>query len=164
MDFQKIIFIRKEGYVSIEAVFSMVVFFMVFFLTLAIFTYVQPHSSLQRELHTLATIAERQGGLTAQDIEEFENRLQAHIFILESSIPVEVTAVAYPSNQDVSDVSPIGDTTGTPYITRNSKEVIVVSASVPANSQMLKPLAEFFGVDNVSDTYGLSETVMSERY
>lgn len=164
MKYQKGVYVRKEGYVSIEALASMIVFFMVFFLTLAFFTYIQPHSSLQRELHVLATVAERQGGLTPQDVLEFETRLQDYNFILESSTPIQVTAVAYPSAQDVSDVIPVGGTLGDPYITRSSKEVIVVTATVPANSQMLKPIAEFFGVDSVSDQYLLSETVMSERY
>lgn len=159
-------FSRKEGYVSVEAVIAMSFFFIVFFLTLAFFTYIQPYSSLQREVHTLATIAERQGGLTAQDIQDFEGRLQEYSFIRTSSDGVQVTAITYPNYNDVSDVVPLGGdgSVGTPYISRNTKEVITITATIPANSTMLKPLAEFFGVDTISDTYQISESVLSERY
>lgn len=159
-------FSRKEGYVSVEAVIAMSFFFIVFFLTLGFFTYIQPHSSLQREVHSLATIAERQGGLTASDIAEFESKLQTYSFIQQSSNPIEVTATTTPNNIDVSDVVPLGGdgTVGTPYVTRNSKEIISITATIPANSAMLRPIAKFFGVDSVSDYYEISESVLSERY
>lgn len=160
------LFSRKEGYVSVEAVIAMSFFFIVFFLTLGFFTYIQPHSSLQREVHTLATIAERQGGLTAQDIVDFKDKLQTYSFIQQSSNPIEVTAITSPNDIDVSDVVPLGGdgTVGTPYITRNSKEVITITATIPANSTMLRPIAKFFGVDSISDYYEITESVLSERY
>jgi Flp pilus assembly protein TadG len=159
-------FSRKEGYVSVEAVIAMSFFFIVFFLTLGFFTYIQPHSSLQREVHTLATIAERQGGLTAQDIQDFKDRLQTYSFIQQSTNPIEVTAVTSPDNTDVSDVVPLGGdgTVGTPYVPRNSKQIINVTATIPANSTMLRPIAKFFGVTSLSDYYEISESVLSERY
>lgn len=159
-------FSRKDGYVSVEAVIAMSFFFIVFFLTLGFFTYIQPHSSLQREVHTLATIAERQGGLTAQDIADFKEKLQTHSFIQQSPYATEVTATTYPSQDDVSDVIPLGGdgSVGTPYVTRDSKEIITITATIPANSTMLRPIANFFGVDSISDYYEISESVMSERY
>jgi len=154
---------KKEGYVSIEAVIAMSFFLVVFFLTLGFFTYIQPHSTLQREVHTLATIAERQGGLTAEDIENFEIKLQSYRFIQDSSIPILITATTQPGDLDVSDVTPFGEE-GEDYISRNSKEIITVTATLPSNSSMLKPLANFFGVETISDYYIISESVMSERY
>lgn len=160
------LFSRKDGYVSIEAVLAMSFFMIVFFLTLAFFTYMQPYSTLQRDVHVLATTAERQGGLTAQDIDLFKDKLNAYSFIQSSPNPIEVTAVTKPTNLDVSDVTALGSqgTAGTPYVPRSSKEVIVVTANIPANSTMLKPIANFFGVDSISDYYQISESVLSERY
>lgn len=160
---RKDVFSRNDGYVSVEAVIAMSFFFIIFFLTLAFFTYVQPYSNLQREVHTLATIAERQGGLTNEDILEFETKLQAYSFINESPNPIIVTATTSPSGTDVSNVTPLGEE-GNDYVPRSSKEIITVTAVVPANSAWISAVANFLGVTNISDTYTLSETVMSERY
>lgn len=159
---------RNEGYVSIEAVFAMSFFLIMFILVIGFFTYIYPYTSLQREVHVLASIAERQGGLTPQDISDFQDKIsQQHDFIQNSPLGVEVTAVTQPSGTDVSNVIPLGEEPSpdtTDYIHRDSKEVINITVTVPANTAMLKPVADFFQVKSFTDTYVLTEPVMSERY
>lgn len=154
---------QKDGYVSIEAVVAISFFLMIFFLTLAFFTYIQPHSAIQREVHVLATIAERQGGLTPADISLFEEKLQSYPFIRNSSKNIEVSAVSQKSGIDVSNVTPLG-LSGNHYITRDSKEIITITAKVPSNNTLMKPILNFFGIEFMSDYYIISESVLSERY
>lgn len=153
----------KSGYVTIEAVLAMSFFVIVLFLSIGFFTYIYPQTTLQREIHTLATIAERQGGLTQTDIEQFKEKLNQYDFIRYAPSEIEVTAVTSESGIDASNVSPLGSS-GTQYITRGSNEIINITVKVPANDGLIRPIAEFFNVTDLSDHYVLSESVMSERY
>jgi len=153
----------ESGYISIEAVFAMSFFIATFILTLGFFTYVYPYTLLQKEVHVLATVAERQGGLTAEDVENFRDSLQKYLFMQNRVDDIEVNAVTSPSGLDAMNVTPLGES-GDNYIKRESKEVIEIVVRIPSNNQMIKPVARFFGITDVSDYYTLTESVMSERY
>jgi len=149
---------NRDGYVSIEAVFAMSFFLIVFILVLGFFTYVYPYSNIQREVHALATLAERQGGLTADDIANFETSLEKYDFINNSTLDTEVIAITSPSGIDATNIS------STNYVSRDSLEVINVTVKVPSNNLFIKPVAKFFGVTSLSDYYVFVEPVMSEKY
>ena len=152
----------KDGFVAVESVFAMSFFLIVLLLSLAFFTYIQPTTQIQRELHTLATIAERQGGLTDADISYFVSQVSKHDFVDERKNEIVVKAVTYPSNLDVSNVDPI-NSSGKNYVPRTSKEVINIYVEVPANDQLLRPLVNFFKVTELPEKYKMKESVMSER-
>lgn len=153
----------KEGSVSVEAVFAMSFFMIFFLLTIAFFTFMYPQISLQKEVSALATITERQGGLTELDIEEFRNSLQGYKFISDSPNSIIVEAETSPSGILAIGVTPIGEE-GENYISRDSKEIIRLKVKIPSNSGYLKRVGAVFGIKNVSDYYYFTEPVMSERY
>lgn len=152
---------EKRGFVSVETVFAMSIFLAFFMLVLGFFSYVYPYTNLQREVHVLATIAERQGGLTPEDIANFKSRLEAYPFIQQTD-QVDVFAYVADTLEDVTDVTPLG-VEGDHYVKRDSKDLIVVEVRVPSNGKLLRSAAKFFGVDGISDQYILKETVASFR-
>lgn len=154
---------RKSGFVSIETVFAMSFFLIFFFLVIGFFTYVYPYSVLQREVHALATLAQKQGGLTLEDVQNFEDRVVQYRFVDISKEDIEVTAVAIPSNMEAIGIDSL-DEAGNNYIKRDSKEFIQLTVTIPSYNEVLTPIARFFGVNNVMERYTFRETFMSERY
>ena len=154
---------RKSGFVSIETVFAMSFFLIFFFLVIGFFTYVYPYSVLQREVHALATLAQKQGGLTLEDVQNFEDRVVQYRFVDISKEDIEVTAVAIPSNMEAIGIDSL-DEAGNNYIKRDSKECIQLTVTIPSYNEVLTPIARFFGVNNVMERYTFRETFMSERY
>lgn len=154
---------RKSGFVSIETVFAMSFFLIFFFLVIGFFTYVYPYSVLQREVHALATLAQKQGGLTLEDVQNFEDRVAQYRFVDISKEDIEVTAVAIPSNMEAIGIDSL-DEAGNNYIKRDSKEFIQLTVTIPSYNEVLTPIARFFGVNNVMERYTFRETFMSERY
>ncbi|MDF2880111.1 MAG: hypothetical protein K0R54_668 [Clostridiaceae bacterium] len=155
---------EKNGSVSVDAVISMTFFLLLFSLTLAFFVYLYPQISLQKEVSMLGNIAELQGGLTEEDITQFQSSLENNFtYVANSEFPVIVTAIAEPSGTDATNVTPLGEI-GNDYIKRGSKEIIRINIQVPANGKYLKAVANVFGVSDIKDYYVFSEPVMSERY
>lgn len=153
----------KSGYVSIEAVFAMSVFIIFFLLSISFFAYLYPQSQLQGEVEVLSLLCQRQGGLTEDDIANFEDSLRKYSFIDQSDLPIVVTAKTSPSGFDAIGVTDLEDE-GDNYVKRESKEIINLVVQIPANNGLLKNIAQFFGIDSVNDYYYYFEPVMSERY
>lgn len=154
---------NNSGYVSVEAVFALSIFLIMFLMCISMFTYVYPQIQLQNEVKALSVICERQGGLTDEDILNFESSLQKYSFVAESEIPVIVTAETYPSGLDAIGVTGL-DETGTNYIKRNSREIIGLTIKIPTNNSFVNQMMHFFDVAGVGDYYVFYEPVMSERF
>ncbi|MFF2531488.1 hypothetical protein ACFVS2_21510 [Brevibacillus sp. NPDC058079] len=153
----------NSGYVSIESVFAMSFFLIIFLLCIGFFSYVHPYTKLDREVHTLATLAQRQGGLTVDDVQRFEDRIANYAFVDLTKGVVEVNAHTILGNMDAIGIDGLEDA-GTYYVKRDNKDFIELTVSIPSQNVILKPVANFFGVGGVIDHYTFKETFMSERY
>lgn len=154
---------NNSGSVSVESVFALSIFLIMFLMCISMFTYVYPQIQLQNEVKALAVMCERQGGLTEDDLFNFEASLQKYSFIAESEVPIIVTAETYPSGLDAMGVTGL-DETGTNYIKRNSREIIGLTIKIPTNNSFVNQMMHFFDVAGVGDYYVFYEPVMSERF
>ncbi|WCF11408.1 hypothetical protein NDS46_31110 (plasmid) [Paenibacillus thiaminolyticus] len=156
-------FRERAGFVSIEAIFAMSMFLMLFLLLIGFFSYIYPQTTLNREVHALATLAQRQGGLTLDDVDSFVTRIEEYQFVDTSRGEIEVSAYTTPGDMDAIGVNGL-DEAGAYYVKRDSKELIELTVTVPSYNQLLTPVARFFGVSGVSEHYAFREIFMSERY
>lgn len=162
-------YLNKKGFISIEALISMVAVMFVVLLSIGFYGYMHPKIMLEKEVQVLAQKAKVQGGLTNEvsqpggnsDIEIFKNSLKDKGFDINK---IEITAKTNPGNYSVIGVSPI-NSTGTNYLKRDSKELMVISVKVPANRDgIIAPLNYFNISGGPNEYYYITETVMSERW
>ena len=157
-------FLRNEsGFVSIETIFAMSFVVIMFILCLGFFTFVQPYTKLDREVHVLSQLAQRQGGLTLDDVQFFKERIAEYSFVNLSDGDIQVDAYTMPGDRDVIGVTGL-DEAGDEYVRRDEKELIQLVVTIPSHNEILKPVATFFGVSGVSDKYTFKEVFMSDRY
>lgn len=154
---------RESGFVSVETVFAMSFVIIVFLLVLGFFTFVQPYTKLDREVHALAQLAQRQGGLTLDDVQNFEEKLAGYEFVNVSRGDIEVFAHTIPGDMDAIGVDGLEEA-GQYYVKRDQKEFIELIVTVPSHNEVLKPVANFFKVGGLAEKYTFKETFMSERY
>jgi len=163
----------KKGSFSLEAVIAMMFVLMLIWLGVAYYTYLTPRQVLTQEVHNLATIAKLQGGLTESDIERFKNRLVDKGYVPENKMnKIVVTAVAedeYGNVKNVTSVVPLSEGYNddpNAYSHRNSKEIITVTAKIPAKIHFLKVMLNFWDNEpkEAMHEYTFQETVMSERW
>lgn len=159
----------KKGFVSIEAVISMVAVIFVVLLAIGFFGYMHPKIMFEKDVQILAQKAKVQGGLTDEtsepggnsDIEIFKKSLEDRGFDVSK---VEITAKTKPGNYSVIGVTPL-NSSGNNYLKRDSKELMVITAKIPANRGGLMAPLKFFGiVGGLNEYYCISEAVMSERW
>lgn len=153
----------RSGYVSIETIFAMTFFLLVFLLVIGFFTFIHPYTTLNREVHALATLAQRQGGLTLEDVDNFHGRIENYPFVDTSKGEIDVSAYTIPGDMDAIGVDSL-DEAGEYYVTRDSKEFIEMVVTIPSYNELLTPVANFFGSTGAVDRYVFKETFMSERY
>lgn len=153
---------QKKGFAAIEAVFVMTFFILFLSLGLAFFLLIHSYGQIQQETHALATLAERQGGLTTTDVEQFQGRLAEYSFI---GLPedVKVQAKGMRSGTDATVVDPIGTPNGY-YIKRDSNDLIEIVVTTPSNGNILNGIAGVLGVGNAVSHYQIKEVIYSERY
>lgn len=154
---------NESGFVTVESVIAMSFFLIVFLLCLGFFTYVYPYTKLDREVHALATLAQRQGGLTLEDVQNFEAKIAEYAFVDVSKGDIEVTAHTIPGDMDAIGVDGLEEA-GEYYVKRDSKEFIELIVTIPSHNEVLTPVANFFGVGGIAERYTFKETFMSERY
>ncbi|ADO59465.1 hypothetical protein [Paenibacillus polymyxa] len=154
---------KESGFISIETIFAMSFVIIVFTLCLGFFTFVQPYTQLDREVHVLAQLAQRQGGLTMDDVQFFKERVSAYSFVNLSDGLIQVDAHTIPDDRDVIGVTSL-DEAGDEYVRRDEKELIQLVVTIPSHNDILKPVARFLGVSDVSDHYTFKEVFMSDRY
>lgn len=168
---------NKKGSISIEAVIAMSGILMITFLGIAYFTYLIPRQALTQEVHMLTQTAKIQGGLTDGSFVESDNDIQRFLDRIEEYgyDPGEVTIKATVSSEiDPSrdGISVIGvEPLGTPpaedslYSRRNSKEIITIEVTIPANKKFINAMSEYWtGEESSLGDYRFKETIMSERW
>lgn len=156
---------KSSGYISIETVFSLVAFLMVVLVLVGLFCYTYPRQALEKQVHLLAQQAKITGGLTYDQISDFQSTLK------DMGYTAKVNAYVKGRNQVVLGVAPRNTTysscTNTaiynPFVKRDSGEKIIISVSISANDGLLKGPLAFFGANLFPENYTLTETVMSER-
>jgi|HigsolmetaAR206D_1030411.scaffolds.fasta_scaffold00003_61 hypothetical protein len=163
----------KKGSFSLEAVIAMMFVLMLIWLGVAYYTYLTPRQVLTQEVHTLATTAKLQGGLTESDIERFKDRLVEKGYVpKDKKDEIVVTAVAEDeagNKKNVTSVLPLSEGYNddpNAYSHRGSKEIITVTAQIPAKIQFLKVMLSFWNSQPNEKMYDYTfqETVMSERW
>lgn len=154
------VFENKEGSVTLETILSLTMFVIFFVLVLAFFLFIYSFSDISRQTEILATAAERQGGLTVEDVNYFEERMSRYNFITSGEVVVD--AYTIPSGHSALNVAPLNEDGY--YISRDSMEKIVIRVTTPSNNVLLKPVLSFFGIEKDSDSYTIERTVYSERY
>lgn len=154
---------KRKGYISIETVFATSFFLIFFLLVIGFFTYIHPKTILQQDVIALSQLAQRQGGLTLEDVENFQARIASYPFVDASEEDIVVTATTLSGNFDAIGVDGL-DEAGDNYVKRDSKEFIQLTVIVPSNHSLLSSVANFFGADGVLSEYAFQTTFMSERY
>lgn len=152
---------KKGGYVSIEAVISMSFFMIFFFLLLSFYLFVHPYTMMGRDVHALSVLAERQGGLTTENIETFKERIaESYSFVEHDSVEVylETSSGKVPISDDLLDED------SESYIRRESGDLMTLSVSTNSNNFSLSGIAQYFGISKSIERYSFKEVVYSERY
>lgn len=167
------VFKSKRGSFSLEAVISMTFVLFLICLGVGYYTYMTLQQVLTQEVHTLATTAKLQGGLTEQDVERFKDRLvdKGHI-PADRRDEIAVIAIAedeYGNEKNVLGVLPLSEGYSddpNAYSHRGSKEIITVTARIPAKVNVLRAMLRFWDTDikEGMEYYVFQETVMSERW
>lgn len=153
----------KSGYVSIESVFAMAFLVVLFLLMIGFFTFIHPYTTLNRDVHALATLAQRQGGLTIEDVDNFTSKIEGYRFVDSTKGDIEVIAYTTPGDMDAIGIDSL-DEAGDYYVNRDSKEFIELIVTVPSFNEVLTPVARWFGAQDAVSRYTFKETFMSERY
>ena len=157
---------KKKGYITIEAIFGMTALLMIVLLMVGLFTYMYPRQTLEKHVHVLAQEAKVTGGLTTEQIEDFQTTLTDMGYV--SSL--NVYTVQGGAEKSLLGVAP----KGTPYTTctsgvynnfarRDSGQKIVISVSVKAKDGLVNSILGFFGGSFLPKNYIFTETVLSER-
>ena len=159
---------NRKGFVAIEAVIVMsgVLFLLILFISFL--SYTLPKVMLEKEVQALAQTAKIQGGLTNNtsqpvnpDIELFKDNLAKHGYNRDEIV---IEAKTIPSGMNAIGVTPLNES-GTNYIRRDSKELIEITISIPADKSLFNEPLKFFGVKNtLSGVYTFKEVVGSERW
>jgi hypothetical protein len=162
-------YLNKKGFVSIEAIIAMVAVMFVMLLAIGFYGYLHPKIILEKEVQSLAQKAKQQGGLTNSASQPTNSDVSIFMADLKGmgydTTKVTLTAVTNPGNVNCVGVTPLGST-GSNYLSRNSKQMIVITAKIPTMTKggITAPLA-YFGISSgVDDYYYIRETVMSERW
>lgn len=164
---------NNRGSFSLEAVISMMFLLFLIWLGVAYYTYMTPQQVLTQEVHALATTAKLQGGLTDLDVERFKDRLIEKGYVPEDKRDeIIITAVAedeYGNEKTVLPVLPLSEGYSDDphaYSHRGSKEIITVTAKIPAKIHFLKVVLNIWDSEPTEGMYHyvFQETVMSERW
>lgn len=153
---------EKDGYVSIETILVMTYVLIFFLLVVAFFTFEFSRTEIQKDVSTLSTICERQGGLTQDNIVNFKAKMKRYPFIKDSSFEISVTAVT-DNGEDMTAVTPLNKD-GNDYVSRSTTQIINLTIKIPSNSSFLSATTKILGVVGVNNYYVFYFPVMSERY
>lgn len=159
---------NNKGFIAVESLIAVSALLFFFVLFVSFLSYTVPKISLEKEVQNLAQIAKKQGGLTDKnsepnnsDIETFKNTLEKMGY---DKSKIIVTAKTIPSGQIAIGVTPL-DGSGSNYVKRDSKELMEILISIPADKTLFNAPAKFFGIKNiVSGVYTFREVVGSERW
>lgn len=172
-------FKNKKGSFSIEAVLAMSGLLMITFLGIAYFTYLVPRQMLTQEVHMLTQTAKIQGGLTAGNFTEADNDIQRFLDRMEEkgfdpnkiNIKATVSSETNPIRDGVSviGVEPLSDgyKEDSLYSHRNSKEIITIRVTIPANKNFINAMSKYWTGSKEGTSLGdykFTETIMSERW
>lgn len=173
---------NTKGFMSLEAILSMGVIFMVIVLGIGFFSYMMPKQGIEQEVNLLGRLAKMNGGLTKEDVDAFKAEMVSRKYKIED-VKVEIllkdstgVPTTYESaNGNVNPLSidcklidedcPIPETEQR-YVKREAQLIMEIRAEMPSNKQGLLGAFWFFNVndDSLSDSYVFKERVMSERY
>lgn len=159
---------NNKGFIAVESIIAVSALLFFFVLFVSFLTYTVPKISLEKEVQNLAQIAKKQGGLTDKiseptnsDIEVFKDTLGKMGY---DKTKIIIVAKTIPSGQVATGVTPL-DGSGNNYIKRDSKELMEILISIPADKTVFNAPAKFFGIKNVvSGVYTFREVVGSERW
>ena len=156
---------NKKGYISIEAIFGIIAFLMVTLLIVGLFTYMYPRQTLEKQVHLLAQEAKVTGGLTAEQISDFQSTLSDMGYTAKISAYTKVAG----SERNVLGVAPKGTSQDTctsiytSFVRRDSGQKIIISVSIQSKDGLANGVLKFFGGSLLPNDYEFTETVMSER-
>lgn len=140
---------NKRGFVSLEVVLFTSAIIGLLAVIIGLFSFVNPTFAMQRDVDVLARQAQMNGGLTQQDVSNFEARMNKYPFVRNSNLGIDITAKTT-SGYNVG--------AGGSYVTRGSGEVINIEIKVPCDSRMLKKVA-----NASTDYYLFNIAVVSEK-
>lgn len=158
---------NKKGFISIEAIYSLVLVMMVIFVAVGFFGYMYPKIAVEKQVHLLAEKAKIQGGLTDETSQPVNSDISEMLETLEGlgfdKNDITITATTTPGNKNVIGVTPI-DQEGDNYIKRNTKETINISVTYPSNKFIAGPLKYFKVSSEKLKTQTIKQSVLSERW
>lgn len=146
---------RKDGYVSVEAIFVMTIMLLFSYLIVSFFLLLISYGQVGQDVRALSVLAERQGGLTADDISSFQSDMTLYPFVGSGNeVNVSLQVSGYP------DALISGDD----YIPREHLEPMVLTVTTPSNDTMMGPIADVLGLKETVSSYEYRYVFYSERY
>ena len=135
----------KKGFVSLEVVLFSGFILILLAVLVGMFIYIYPTFTLQRDIDLLTRQAQRNGGLTNRDVNNFKSKVGNYYFVKKSGKPIIVESNA----MGVDDWN---------YISREDGRIINIIVKIPSNSEIVKRFTE-----KSSDYYIFKASVMSEK-
>lgn len=180
---------NSKGFMSLDAIISMGVVLMVIILGIGFFTYMMPKQAIESEVNLLGRMAKMNGGLTAKDVTDFQDKLVRERGYTKENIKVDMVlknssgVVTTYKNKAGLTVNPKAITCKSTaytttsqgctdaqkatalYVNRAAQLIMEIRVETPANKKGLLGAFGFFGMgdDSLSDTYVFKERIMSER-
>lgn len=103
-------------------------------------------------MNVLTRQAQKNGGLTNENILDFKNRIEEYQFVKESDKPIVIEGRTIPSGYNVVGVN------GNNYINRDSGEIMEITVKIPSDNKILSKFTE----KNI-DYYIFKSSVLSEK-
>lgn len=159
---------NEKGFMSIEAIMGMATILMVILLGIGFFTYMMPRQAIEEEVHLTGRLVKMQGGLTAIDVQNFQENMKKRGMVTDENkddVVVKLILEDTAGNQRgefIPGSAPIqrGET-----YNDGTFKVMKLLVEVPANTSALDGAMSFFGGgDGLSDKHVFSERIMSEYY
>lgn len=143
---------KKDGFVAIEVILFSSFIIALLVCLIGIFAYIYPVFRLQYDMNILTRQAQKNGGLTSENIMNFEDRIGEYSFVSESGKPVIIEGETIPSKRNIIGIN------NNNYIDRDSGEIMGIVVKIPSDNRILSRFTE----KNI-DYYVLKSFVLSER-
>lgn len=143
---------NKKGFISFELLIYSTFILSLLAIIIGFFSYIYPAFQIQREVNLMGRAAQRNGGLTTQDIRDFKNNVKEIPIVKKSNEKIEVNAYTSPSNRSAANI------TQDYYISKGDREIINIEVFIPIKNP-LKLLT-----NKEINNYTFKNNVMSEKY
>jgi len=145
--------VNKKGFVSLDVGLFFGFIIIVLLVLIGIFIYIYPTFTLQNDVSLLAEQAQRNGGLTSENVSKFRSKVESYNFVKKSNKEIVIEAIT-----DINNYNAVGVNEQN-YISKDSGEIINITIKIPSNNRIIKKFT-----DKSGDYYVFKKSVMSEKF